>query len=156
MSGRAPGIPSSHEASRLQSQAVDWRPLQPHPLTMYLRGSDHQSEPVGPAEPVSMNTVWCSTAKTSPAPTNSTDSSASAPSPKTWSPAGRCTAKAGRFDVSGSSYTRCRPCWTSPNNPSPTQTRRSKSPREVRCVGHRVLRMRWRYAKQIARCVLTA
>jgi hypothetical protein len=78
MSGRAPGIPSSREASRLQPQAVDWRPLEPRRVTRDLPSSDHQSDLSAGVEPVSMNTVWCSTAKASPPPTNSTDSSASA------------------------------------------------------------------------------
>src|SRR4029434_8745169 len=71
-------IPSSREASRLQPQAVDCRPLQPRPVTRDLPSSDHQSDLSAGDEPVSMNTVWCSTVKTSPPPTNSTDFSASA------------------------------------------------------------------------------
>jgi hypothetical protein len=71
------------------------------------------------------------TAKTAPSPKNSTDSSASAPSPKTWSPAGPCTAKAVPCGASENSCTRCRPCCTPPSSPSPTPTRPSKPPAEA-------------------------
>jgi hypothetical protein len=73
------------------------------------------------------------TAKTSPSPKNSTGCSASARSPKTWSPVGRCKAKAGRCGASGSSCTRCKPCSTPPNKPSPTPTTPSKPSPDQPC-----------------------
>ena len=56
--------------------------------------------------------------------------SASARSPRTWSPAGRCRARAAPCGASATSCTRCRPSSTPPSRPSPTPTTPSRPPPE--------------------------
>jgi cell wall-associated NlpC family hydrolase len=105
--------------------AVGHKPSDP------LSAGDVGSQAVAIAKDCTWPTSRCSMAKTSPSPKNSTDSSAWAPSPKTWLPAGPCTAKAVPCGASGNSCTKYKPCSTQRSNLSPTPTTPSKPPAEA-------------------------